>query len=101
MSAHVPTYLLVELTTGELTPERNVLPYVLDHLERCPDCAAALQVIVALRAGRGEALEAARGTVAPGPDVDLWGRYARLVASVAVWLTCGGLLLLLVQWLLT
>jgi tetratricopeptide (TPR) repeat protein len=49
---------LLALLSGDAEPDR--LADLLDRLEHCPESAAALQVLVALRANREEALEALR-----------------------------------------
>lgn len=49
---------LVALVDGDIEPDE--LPDLLDRLERCPDSAEALQVLVTLKANREEALEALR-----------------------------------------
>ena len=49
---------LLALVSGDAEPDR--LADLLDRLERCPESPAALQVLVALRANREEALEALR-----------------------------------------
>ena len=49
---------LLALVNGDVEPDR--LADLLDRLEHCPDSAAALQVLVTLRANREEALEALR-----------------------------------------
>lgn len=49
---------LLALINGDAEPDR--LADMLDRLEHCPDSAAALQVLVVLRANREEALEALR-----------------------------------------
>ncbi len=47
---------LLALANGDVEADR--LPVLLDRLEQCPESAAALQVIVSLKANREEALEA-------------------------------------------
>jgi len=49
---------LLAVVNGDAEPDR--LADLLDRLEHCPDSAAALQVLVTLRANREEALEALR-----------------------------------------
>lgn len=49
---------LLALINGDVEPDR--LADLLDRLEHCPESAAALQVLVTLRANREEALEALR-----------------------------------------
>lgn len=49
---------LVALANGDVEPDR--LAVLLDRLDQCPDSAAALQVLVSLKANREGALEALR-----------------------------------------
>lgn len=95
MSAHVPTYMLIEVADGELEPER--MPPVLDHIERCSECAASLQVVVTLKANRDEALRALRTAEdePAGAEVREWAPQGlRLAVSIAI-------TSLLVWWLLS
>jgi len=56
---------LLALAHGNVGPDR--LADLLDRLEHCPDSAAALQVLVTLRANREEALEALREAAETDP----------------------------------
>jgi tetratricopeptide (TPR) repeat protein len=56
---------LLALAHGNVGPDR--LADLLDRLEHCPDSAAALQVLVTLRANREEALEALREAAESDP----------------------------------
>ena len=75
---------LLALINGDAEPDR--LADLLDRLEHCPESAAALQVLVALRANREEALEALRlaaeTDTTPAP---LRHRAARPVAPSPGW----------------
>jgi tetratricopeptide (TPR) repeat protein len=70
---------LLALAHGNVGPDR--LADLLDRLEHCPDSAAALQVLVTLRANREEALEALRE--ATGSDPIQAGAASRLVTPPA------------------
>ena len=67
---------LLALAHGNVGPDR--LADLLDRLEHCPDSAAALQVLVTLRANREQALEALRGAAESDPIQA--GDASRLVA---------------------
>jgi len=67
---------LLALAHGNVGPDR--LADLLDRLEHCPDSAAALQVLVTLRANREQALEALRGAAESDPIQA--GAASRLVA---------------------
>ena len=84
MSAHVPMYLLLELVNGELGPERNILPFVFDHIEACSECAASLQVLVTLKANRAEALEAVRAAKAPTRPTIGWFQGILIGSTIAI-----------------
>jgi tetratricopeptide (TPR) repeat protein len=90
---------LLALVNGDVEPDR--LADLLDRLENCQDSAAALQVLVALRANREEGMEALRRAEeaettppqpilhpsarrSPNPSTG-WGMQAlRLAASIAI-----------------
>lgn len=90
---------LLALINGDAEPDR--LADLLDRLEHCPESAAALQVLVSLRANREEALEALRlaaetdatpmplrhRAARPGPPSPGWAwatQGLRLAASIAL-----------------
>lgn len=90
---------LLALVNGDLEPDR--LADLLDRLEHCPESADALQVLVALRANREEALSAlhdaqerevaASASVtphpaarAPAPTVSWAAQGLRIAATVAI-----------------
>jgi len=89
---------LLALAHGDVEPDR--LADLLDRLEHCSKSAAALQVLVSLRANREEALEALRlaaqrdATSTPVPHPSAWrpapsagwgwAQGLRLAASVAL-----------------
>ena len=58
MTMLLNTKELLALADGDVDADR--LAVLLDRLDRCPDSAAALQVLVSLKANRAEALEALR-----------------------------------------
>jgi len=88
---------LLALVNGDAEPDR--LADLLDRLENCPDSAAALQVLVALRANRAEGLEALKEAAEAEPKQLIqhplwrtptepstrWGiQPLRLAASIAI-----------------
>jgi len=87
---------LVALVNGDAEPDR--LPDLLDRLERCPESAEALEVLVTLKANREEALQALREAAdndlpaliphpaaRRAPRVSDWAlRGLRMAASVAL-----------------
>lgn len=90
---------LLALVNGDVEPDR--LADLLDRLEHCPDSADSLQVLVALRANREEALNALHdaqerdvmasasvtphpATFPPAPSIDWAAQGLRIAATVAI-----------------
>jgi hypothetical protein len=63
---HLTVEELLKIIHSDCSPDE--LGHLLDRLERCPESARALEVLVVLRAHRLEALEALRLETIPTED---------------------------------